>query len=99
LENEDDEYNSVNQAVQGAMSKDCRHTGTGPDGKLLCPYLGNPESAKCGFRHPSKDLELKGKGVSKSVPAKPLKVHSAEGLGISYADDSEFQEEDGAVDS
>lgn len=96
---EDDEYTSVNQVVQDAKSKDCRHIGIGPDGKLLCPYLGNPASAKCGFRHPSKDLELKGKGVSKSVPAKPLKVHSAEGLGISYVHDSEFQNENDADDS
>lgn len=93
---EDDEYTLVNQTVQDAKSKDCRHIGIGPDGKLLCPYLGNPESAKCGFRHPAKDLELKGKGVSRSVPARPLKVHVTEGLGISYAEDSEFQHEDGA---
>jgi hypothetical protein len=92
---EDDEYTFINQTVQEAKSKECRHIGIGPDGKLLCPYLGNPESAKCGFRHPTKDMELKGKGVSKSVPAKPLKVHVTEGLGISYADESEFQPEDG----
>jgi len=91
---EDDDYTLVNQAVQDAKSKDCRHTGIGPDGKLLCPFLGNPESAKCGFRHPSKDLELKGKGVSKSVPARPLRVHSTEGLGIPYADDSDPPETD-----
>jgi hypothetical protein len=93
--NEDDEYIAVNQAAQDAKSKDCRHTGIGPDGKLLCPYLGNPASAKCGFRHPAKEVELKGTGVSKSVPAKSLKVHSTEGLGVPYADESEFQNEDG----
>lgn len=94
---EDDEYTFVNQTVQDAKSKECRHIGIGPDGKLLCPYLGNPESAKCGFRHPTKDMELKGKGVSKSVPARPLKVHVTEGLGISYADDSEFGPDDGVT--
>ena len=85
-----DEYRHVNTAVQAAKSKDCRFQGIGPDGKVLCPYLGNPETARCGFLHPAKELDLKGKGVSKSTPAQPKKVHNAfGGLGIQYADDSD----------
>jgi hypothetical protein len=87
---DDDDYISVNAIARDAASKDCRHAGIGPDGKLLCPWLGKPETAKCGFRHSAKELELKGKGVSKSTPAQPRKVHHATvGLGIQYAADSE----------
>ena len=88
---DDDEYTSVNAIARDAASKDCRHVGIGPDGKLLCPYLGNPDTAKCGFRHPSKELELKGKGVSRATPGQPKKiVHTLQSdLGISYVDDSE----------
>ena len=88
-----DEYSHVNTAVQAAKSKDCRFQGIGPDGKVLCPYLGKPETARCGFLHPAKELDLKGKGVSKSTPAQPRKVHNAiGGLGIQYADDSDPHE-------
>jgi hypothetical protein len=81
----DDEYTSVNTAVQSAKSKECRHKGIGPDGKLLCPYLGNPDTAKCGFLHPAKELELKGKGISRATPGQPKKVHNlSQGLGVSY---------------
>lgn len=87
---EGDEYSQVNTAVQAAKSKECRFQGIGPDGKVLCPYLGKPETARCGFLHPAQELELKGKGVSKSTPAQPKKVHNAMGgLGIHYADDAE----------
>ena len=86
---DDDEYTSVNAVVRDASSKECRHVGIGPDGKLLCPWLGNPDTAKCGFRHSPKELELKGKGVSRSVPAQQKKVHHvSEGLGVPYADDA-----------
>jgi hypothetical protein len=89
-EENDDEYTHVNTAVQSAKSKECRLKGIGPDGKLLCPYLGNPDTAKCGFLHPAKELELKGKGVSKSTPAQPRKIHhTTVGLGIQYADEAE----------
>jgi hypothetical protein len=86
---DDEDYTSVNAIARDAASKDCRHAGIGPDGKLLCPWLGNSETAKCGFRHPAKELELKGKGVSKSKPDQPRKVqHASVGLGIQYAVDS-----------
>jgi hypothetical protein len=88
---DDDEYTSVNTAVQMATSKNCKHVGIGPDGKLICPWLGKPDTAKCGFRHPPNELALKGKGVSISK-----KVHQVVGLGIPYADegdDSETREE------
>ncbi len=88
---DDDDYTSVNAIARDAASKDCRHVGIGPDGKLLCSYLGNPETAKCGFRHPPKELELKGKGVSRATPGQPKKVvHTLhQDLGISYVEDSE----------
>ena len=83
-----DEFHQINAMIQQVKSKECRYKGIGPDGKVLCPYLGNPETAKCGFIHPSKELELKGKGVSKSTPAHPKKVHNVSGgLEIPYAAD------------
>lgn len=94
---ENDEYSQVNTAVQSARSKECRHQGIGPDGKVLCPYLGNPETARCGFLHPTKELELKGRGVSKSVPAQPKRVQTiTQGLGVPYADDPEAVDGDNA---
>jgi hypothetical protein len=52
---------------------------------LLCPYLGNPDTAKCGFLHPAKELELKGKGVSRATPGQPKKVHTiSQGLGVLF---------------
>jgi len=88
---DDDDYTSVNAIARDAASKDCRHVGIGPDGKLLCPWLGNPETAKCGFRHPPKEVDLKGKGVSRATPGQPKKVvHTLhQDLGISYVDDPE----------
>ena len=84
-EENDDEYSHVNTAVQSARSKECRFKGLGPDGKVLCPYLGNPDTAKCGFIHPAKELELKGKGVSRATPGQPKKVHTiSQGLGVLY---------------
>jgi len=89
----DDEFTSVNTTVQMAQSKDCKHVGIGPDGKLLCPWLGKPDTAKCGFRHPSNELALKGQGVSKSTPAQPKKVHHVSaGLGIPYAAESDVDD-------
>jgi len=90
LSEEGDEYSHVNMAVQAAKSKECRHKGIGPDGKVLCPYLGNPETAKCGFLHPSRELDLKGKGVSKATPGQPKRVHTiTQGLAIPYAEESD----------
>jgi hypothetical protein len=89
-----DEFHQVNAMVQKAKSKECHHKGIGPDGKLLCPYLGNPDTANCGFIHPAKELELKGRGVSKSTPVKPNTVHNiSSGLGIDYAHESDFQDD------
>jgi hypothetical protein len=91
---EDDEFHQVNAMVQKTKSKECHHKGIGPDGKVLCPYLGNPDTAKCGFIHPAKELELKGRGVSKSTPVKPNTVHNiTSGLGIDYAHESDFQDD------
>ena len=89
-----DEFHQVNTIIQKAKSKECHHQGIGPDGKVLCPYLGNPDSAKCGFIHPAKELELKGRGVSKSTPVKPKTIHNiVSGLGIDYAHESDFQDD------
>ena len=94
-----DEFHQVNAMVQKVKSKDCHHKGIGPDGKVLCPYLGNPDTAKCGFMHPTKELELKGRGVSKSTPVHPKTVHNiAGGLGIAYAHDSDFHDDGGHED-
>jgi hypothetical protein len=86
-----DECHQINTMVLKAKSKECHYKGVGPDGKLLCPYLGNPDSAKCGFIHPAKELDLKGKGVSRATPGQPKKVvHTLhQDLGISYVDDPE----------
>jgi hypothetical protein len=88
----DDEFTSVNTTVQMAQSKDCKHVGIGPDGKLLCPWLGKPDTAKCGFRHPSNELALKGKGVSTSKKVQQL-VGLGAGLGISHSDDEDNAED------
>jgi hypothetical protein len=100
---DDDLYASVNASMMDAKSKDCRYAGIGPDGKLICPYLGKPESSKCGFRHPPNELALKGKGVTKSSPAHIKKAHNVTGvpgLGVPYVDvsgsnhsDDGFEEE------
>ncbi len=84
----DDEFTSVNTTVQMARSKDCKHVGIGPDGKLLCPWLGKPDTAKCGFRHPFNELALKGKGVSTSKKVQQIVGLSA-GLGISHSETEE----------
>jgi hypothetical protein len=84
----DEECTFVNTAVQKAQSKDCRHVGIGPDGKLLCPWLGKPDTAKCGFRHPSNELALRGKGISTSKKVHQI-VGLGAGLGISHSEDEE----------
>jgi hypothetical protein len=83
-----DEFHQVNAVIQKAKSKECNHQGIGPDGKVLCPYLGNPATAKCGFIHPSNELALKGKGVSTSKKVQQIVGLSA-GLGISHSEDED----------
>jgi len=46
-----------------AGKKTCDRTGTAPDGKLKCKFLGGSK-ASCIFNHPASDLLLKGKGFS-----------------------------------
>lgn len=46
-----------------AGKKTCDRTGTAPDGKLKCRFLGGPK-ASCVFSHPAADMLLKGKGFS-----------------------------------
>ena len=88
----DDEFTSVNTTVQMAKSRDCKHVGIGPDGKLLCPWLGKPDTAKCGFRHPFNELVLKGKGVSTSKKVQQIVGLSAN-LGISHSETEEDAED------
>jgi hypothetical protein len=63
---------TVNQAIVG--TEKCRKTGVGPDGKLLCRWLGG-ERATCTFQHPPSDILLKGKGVSSESRPAPFKPH------------------------
>ena len=55
----------VEEHVNAAMAgdKNCKKSGIGKDGLLLCRWLG--EKGTCCFDHPSSELALKGKGVSK----------------------------------
>jgi hypothetical protein len=74
-EPEFDLQETVNQAMVG--TEKCRKVGVGPDGKLLCRWLGG-DRATCTFQHPPSDILLKGKGVSnESRPRTPaFKPHS-----------------------
>jgi hypothetical protein len=72
---------TVNQAIVG--TEKCRKIGVGPDGKLLCRWLGG-ERATCTFQHPPSDILLKGKGVSNDHSRPPsfkphpgFKAHNA----------------------
>ena len=58
----------VEEHVNAAMAGDkkCKKTGIGKDGLLFCRWLG--EKGTCCFDHPSSELALKGKGVSKEAP-------------------------------
>lgn len=58
----------VEEHVNAAMAGDkkCKKAGIGKDGLLLCRWLG--EKGTCCFDHPSSELALKGKGVSKESP-------------------------------
>jgi hypothetical protein len=47
----------------------CLRPGKGPDGLLLCKFLGGA-GASCTFEHPEDDHKFKGKGFSTSTPFK-----------------------------
>jgi hypothetical protein len=55
----------VNAAV--ANGQNCSRCGKGPDGLLLCKFLGGPKES-CIFKHPEEDYKLKGKGFSTARP-------------------------------
>jgi hypothetical protein len=59
----------VEEQVNAAMAgeKKCKRVGIGKDGLLLCRWLG--EKGTCCFEHPSSEMALKGKGVSKESPS------------------------------
>jgi hypothetical protein len=55
------------QAYLAVSNKEqCKRLGVGPDGKLICRYLGGPK-ASCIFSHPESDLKLKGRGVTSTI--------------------------------
>lgn len=64
-EHQDDEEQGQLLAflAESAGKKSCDRTGTGPDGKLKCKFLGGPKQS-CIFMHPESDMKLKGKGFS-----------------------------------
>jgi hypothetical protein len=49
-----------------ANKEQCKRCGVGPDGKLICKFLGGPKAA-CIFSHPESDLRLKGRGVTRTI--------------------------------
>jgi hypothetical protein len=49
--------------AETAGKKQCDRSGTSPDGKLKCRFLGGTK-ASCIFTHPESDMKLKGKGFS-----------------------------------
>ena len=55
----------VNATV--ASGQNCSRCGKGPDGLLLCKFLGGPKES-CIFKHPEEDYKLKGKGFSTARP-------------------------------
>jgi len=55
------------QAYLAVSNKEqCKRLGVGPDGKLICRYLGGPK-ATCIFSHPESDLKLKGRGFTSTI--------------------------------
>jgi hypothetical protein len=50
-----------------ANGQHCSRVGKGPDGLLLCKFLGGPKES-CIFKHPDEDYKLKGKGFSTAKP-------------------------------
>jgi hypothetical protein len=63
---EEEIQDQVNAALMG--DKKCRNVGVGSDKLLKCRFLGG-EKATCTFEHPTSDLALKGKGVTRDQPA------------------------------
>lgn len=55
----------VNAVISNGQK--CSRVGKGPDGLLLCKFLGGPKET-CIFIHPEEDYKLKGKGSSTAKP-------------------------------
>jgi hypothetical protein len=49
-----------------AGDRKCKKSGVGKDGLLICRWLGGEKGACC-FEHPSSEMALKGKGISKDA--------------------------------
>jgi hypothetical protein len=60
---------SVNSAITAKQK--CLRPGKGPDGLLLCKFLGGT-GGSCTFIHPDEDYKLKGRGFSTATPFKKL---------------------------
>jgi hypothetical protein len=50
-----------------ANGQSCSRVGKGPEGLLLCKFLGGPKES-CIFKHPEEDYKLKRKGFSTAKP-------------------------------
>lgn len=89
----------VNAALVG--DRECRNKGVGSDKMLKCRFLGG-DRATCTFTHPTSDLALKGKGVSKDVP-NPQWLNTGKKVfnvvGDDEREDGECEEHEGGFDA
>ena len=66
LSDEKDDQMQLQAYLAVSNKEQCKRTGVGPDGKLICTFLGGPK-ASCIFSHPESDLKLKGRGVTSTI--------------------------------
>jgi hypothetical protein len=66
LSDEQDDQMQLQAYLAVSNKEQCKRIGVGPDGKLLCSFLGGPK-ASCIYSHPESDLKLKGRGVTNGV--------------------------------
>jgi len=88
----------VNAALVG--DRECRNKGVGSDKLLKCRFLGG-DRATCTFTHPTSDLDLKGKGVSKDMP-NPQWLNTGRKVsnvvGVDEREDGECEEHEGGFE-
>ena len=66
LSDEKDDQMQLQAYLAVSNKEQCKRIGVGPDGKLICTFLGGPR-ASCIFTHPESDLKLKGRGVTSTI--------------------------------
>jgi hypothetical protein len=66
LSDERDDQMQLQAFLAVSNKEPCKRLGVGPDGKLICTFLGGPK-ASCIFSHPESDLKLKGRGVTSII--------------------------------